>query len=331
MLAACGGDASPMIGGSGGDIDAGRSIDAAVPGPGCAALPMTCGSSGHESCCSSPAVPGGTYFRSYDTADGEYSDMRFAATVSGFRLDKFEVTVGRFRAFVNAGMGTQISAPAAGAGAHAQIPGSGWDATWNTFLAENSAALAAAVRCDPTFETWTDMSGANESRPMNCLTWYEAMAFCAWDGGFLPTEAEWNLAAAGGDEQRAYPWSAPPASPLILDSSHASYSDATGCGGDGVPACTRADLTPVGTKSLGDGRWGQSDLAGNVYEWTLDMYAATYTNPCEDCAVLTGSSARVIRGGSLVTVAVGLRAASRVASMSTRRDYAVGARCARAP
>lgn len=257
--------------------------------------------------------------------------MRFPATISNFRLDKYEVTVARFRAFVNAGMGTQTSPPTAGAGAHAKIPGSGWDANWNTFLAENPAALAAAMRCDATFETWTDMPGANENRPANCLTWYEAMAFCAWDGGYLPTEAEWNLAAAGGDEQRAYPWSIPPASLLGLDSSHASYSDDTGCVGDGMPGCTRADLTMVGNKSAGDGRWGQSDLAGNVSEWMLDVYATTYVNPCTDCTVLSGASARVLRGGAFVTVAVGLRAAGRTARIPTARDTAVGVRCARTP
>ena len=55
----------------------------------------------------------------------------------------------------------------------------------------------------------------------------------------------------------------------------------------------------MGTAALGAGRWGQLDLAGDVWEWNLDWYAtggAYY--PCTDCAYLTTSNARVIRGGN---------------------------------
>ncbi|WP_438023210.1 formylglycine-generating enzyme family protein [Sorangium sp. So ce233] len=48
--------------------------------------------------------------------------------------------------------------------------------------------------------------GENEARPIRCVSWSVAFAFCAWDGGRLPTEAEWNHASAGGSEQREYPW-----------------------------------------------------------------------------------------------------------------------------
>ena len=70
---------------------------------------------GDRDCCKSLLVPGGTFDRSYDGVD--FMDPNYPATVSDFYLDKYEITVGRFRQFVNAGMGTQTSPPAAGAGA----------------------------------------------------------------------------------------------------------------------------------------------------------------------------------------------------------------------
>ena len=235
--------------------------------------------------------------------------------------------MGRFRAFVKAGMGTQAAPPQVGAGAHANITGSGWDSSWNPKLVADAQALVAAVKCNATFQTWTDMLGDNEDRPMNCLTWYEAMAFCAWDGGYLPTEAEWNYAATGGDQQRAYPWSSPPGS-LTVDGSHASYSDGTNCVGDGMAGCALTDLVPVGTKPDGDGRWGQADLAGNVTEWMLDLISV-YLNPCTDCARLTGASDRVIRGGSFIQSAFFMRTTARSPFTPENRSPGIGARCAR--
>ncbi len=302
----------------------------------CEGLPATCGPTGNDDCCNSPAIPGGTYFRSFDTAgDGGSGTQGFPATVSDFRLDKYEVTVGRFRAFVMAGKGTQASPPAAGDAAHAKISASGWDTSWEASLTASKLDLIAAVKCSATLQTWTDSVGSNESRPMNCITWYEAMAFCAWDGGYLPTEAEWNYAATGGGDtqgQRAYPWSNPGGS-LALDGTRASYDDGPNCVGDGMPGCAVTDLIQVGSKPAGDGRWKQSDLAGNVFEWNLDWYVSPYTSSCTDCAqVMSGSAtSRVIRGGSFSLGATYLRAGYRVYSTPANRYYYIGFRCARTP
>jgi len=203
-------------------------------------------------------------------------------------VDKYEVTVGRFRAFVESGAATR---PPAGAGQHERIPDSGWDASWNNYVPTNAGTWRLALGCDATFATWTEQIGDNENRPINCVSWYEAFAFCIWDGGYLPTAAEWNYAASGGDEQRTYPWSVPPES-LTITYQHASYYvDATReCFGDRMNGCAITDVVPAGSKPLGDGRWGQSEMAGNLDEWALDWATSiidpTYVDPCVDCANL---------------------------------------------
>jgi formylglycine-generating enzyme len=165
-------------------------------------------------------------------------------------------------------------------------------------------------------------AGANENKPITCVTWYDAFAFCIWDGGRLLTEAEWNYAAAGGNEQRVYPWGA------NIDSTKAVYNCTTGAG-----TC----LANVGTKSpAGDGKWGHVDLAGNNWEYVLD-YAFNNGNggyrhnPCNDCADLqvSGSGYRMFRGGGFPNESYYQTTATRIGDDPNQRDYDVGIRCAR--
>jgi formylglycine-generating enzyme required for sulfatase activity len=155
---------------------------------------------------------------------------------------------------------------------------------------------------------------------MSCVNWYESYAFCIWDGGFLPSEAEWEYAAAGGSQQREYPWGSTDPGSM---NQYAIYN------GQALPA-------PVGTATLGAGLWGQLDLAGNVWQWNLD-WSATYVDPCTDCAFLKATTARVLGGGD-AEEDIGLPAdltPSRVGSdVPTHRGFDVlgyGFRCARTP
>jgi len=301
-----------------GGLDAGTAADGAEAGPteagpaeagaaapSCVGLAVSCGGNGGQSCCASTVIIGGTFNRS--------NEVSAPASVSDFRLDVYEVTVGRFRAFVKAGQGNQARPPAVGEGAHPKIPSSGWDASYNASLATSTSVLEEGLNC--TRGTWTDTPSANETLPINCVTWFEASAFCAWDGGRLPTEAEWNYAAAGGALQREYPWGTG-----IDDSKALVCADAGTC----------FDFLPVGTKSPpGDGRWGQADLAGGVDEWLLDRYAAVYSSPCVDCAQLADAPDRVIRGGGRASGASTLRSSSRSRGAPTLRYANTGVRCAR--
>ncbi|HTR52754.1 MAG TPA: formylglycine-generating enzyme family protein [Kofleriaceae bacterium] len=306
-----------------------RSASAGGGGSGgsCASLAATCGSAGSDDCCTSLLVPGGTFELGTDVAtDGMFPHTNVTTTIHDFRLDKYEVTVGRFRAFVASGAWSQAGAPSAGAGANPSVSGSGWNSQWNQSLVVTLVDLDQALfGCGDA--TWSTFVAGEESRPINCVSWYEAMAFCAWDGGFLPSEAEWNYAAAGGDQQRAYPFSSPAYS-VTIDPTEASYN----CMGDGMAACSFDDLLVVGSDPTGDGMWQHSDLAGNVGEWVLDFYATPYPETsCDDCANLTDSGMRVTRGGGYTDAATVLRTGARGMLAPDGRARAVGVRCARAP
>jgi formylglycine-generating enzyme required for sulfatase activity len=330
-------------GGNAGSTDGSASPDASTP-PSCAAGGpglTNCGpgGSGNESCCTSLEVQGGTYYRTYTNTGSGPTGEADPAMISGFRLDKYLVTVGRFRQFAAAWNNGSGWLPAAGAGKHTHLNGgyglvnsaaadagtvyeTGWLASDNGSIAPTNANLA----CDSKYSTWTNTVGSQENLPINCISWYDAYAFCVWDGGFLPSEAEWEYAAAGGTEQREYPWgTADPG----MSNQFAIYS----CYYPMLLGCTGVtNIAPVGTPTQGAGRWGQLDLVGELYEWELDWWASSYVDPCTDCAYLTQqmNSGRVLRGTEFgIYVAPNLMPASRSGGGQT--GFHAGIRCARAP
>jgi sulfatase modifying factor 1 len=360
-------ESSRMSGSSSSDAGA----DAGVAGPpSCApggAGMTNCGPGGNgtESCCASLEVTGGTYYRTYDAinynngafetaADGGPVDEADPATVSSFRLDKYDVTVGRFRQFVNAVLppdGGTGWVPAAGSGKHTYLNGGlglvdigddagvesepGWVTSDNSNIAPTNNNLGCV---NDGYTTWTSTAGTRENLPINCVTWYEAYAFCIWDGGFLPSEAEWEYAAAGGSQQREYPWgtAAPGTACPGTGCQYAIYNCYYPLGrpdASSSPCTGVANIAPVGTASLGAGLWGQLDMAGEVWEWNLDWYAPTYVNPCSECAGLqVAQGCRVLRGGYFRYPASSLLPPSRNSCLdpATRFDGA-GFRCARTP
>jgi formylglycine-generating enzyme len=245
--------------------------------PSCLGLPDTCGTG--EPCCTSPLVAGGEFLRNNNPA--------LPATISTFRLDRFEVTVARFRRFKAAW--DDGWRPDNGSGKHVHLHGgdglldltlpesfeAGWRNDYLAYTSPTDANLSADSGEPNPYATWTSTAGQNESRPINHITRHEAYAFCIWDGGFLPSDAEWSYAATGGDEQRAYPWgnNEPAANTelavygCLYGSSHATCSDVD-------------NIAPVG-KAQGVGLFEQLDLLGNVGEWTL---GATSAQECADCA-----------------------------------------------
>ncbi len=314
-----------------------------------------------ESCCTSLRVPGGTFYRTYDldpslgganwTAPqgGVAVGLADPATVSTFRLVKYDVTVGRFRQFVTAWNGGAGWMPPPGSGKHTHVnggkgllnvsaPGSGpaYETGWNPSDSSGIAPTNANLACDPQYATWTAQAGSNESRPINCVSWVEAYAFCIWDGGFLPSDAEWEYAAAGGNEQRTYPWGS--ADPGTV-SQYAIYGCYYPSGPPGFMCSGVSNLAHVGRAAAGAGRFGQLDLVGEVYQWSLDWSAEyAFTDggiaTCTDCANLNGAAGRVVRGGDFLEADSALLSPFRnFLGVATNggRDFGVGVRCARSP
>jgi sulfatase modifying factor 1 len=329
-------------GGIGGTAEGGTSagsIQFVPSSPSCSGS-LTCNG---ESCCTSIVVPAGTFPQGRGTEDCGTAGCRpatgyegcpnggacnlnelpeFPSTVSTFALDKHEVTVGRFRKFVNAYVDNVTTVPAQGAGANPAIPGSGWQSAWNTYLPATQAAFkdTSHLKCASTYQTWTDVAGANENKAIGCLDWFKAFAFCIWDGGRLPTESEWEYAAAGGSDNRMYPWGS--AAP------DRTYANFTPDPNDANPV-TSGSVVAVGSTPKGNGKWGHADLAGNVWEWVLDYDARYSASAKTNYANISSGTYRVFRGCGFGYYGNDLRSASRDSYYDGYCQPDFGVRCAR--
>ena len=295
-------------------------------------------------CCQSIVVPATTSFPmgcvtgSVDAGadpncnqfdDGE--EPQHNVTLSTFALDKFEVTVARFRKFVNfvSALAEGVPTPAQDAGADPNVPGSGWGNAGDTGWTNVDASAWTSTTGDVATcgGTWSVPPGGHENAAINCVTWYEAFAFCAWDGGWLPTEAEWEYAARGTDH-RIYPWGSMPAPSSTALMANDAYS------GSGS-----SQTIPVGSYPQGNGPFGHSDQAGGMWEWVMDWYDPGWYSEadggarCSNCANLTSnaSSDRVLRGGSWNAYASFARSADRFNNSPSYRNFNYGFRCARTP
>ncbi|RME22119.1 MAG: hypothetical protein D6798_16600, partial [Deltaproteobacteria bacterium] len=171
-----------------------------------------------------------------------------------------------------------------------------------------------------------------ERMPAEGVTWQEARDFCAAMGKALPTEAQWEKAARGGcdlgqdpaacdpDDLRPYPWGG--ARPTCALANHQDTSS-------GMPRLCVSDTLPVDTLPAGAGPYGHLHLAGNVWEYVADVYhPQVYTQaPRTDPGGPVDGSFHVMRGGSWNTFSTNMRAANRFHDLVM--GSASGIRCAR--
>ncbi len=251
-------------------------------------------------------VPGGSFMMGSASSEADERPIH-SVTLDAYWIDRTEVTNRHFAAFIG-DTGHQTLAERQGSG-HG-FTTNGWEpiagASWR----------------------WPQGPGdgleAQDDHPVMQVSWDDAGAYCAWAGGRLPTEAEWEYAARGPDAH-TFPWGDG------FDATRLNYCDrncflewADGQGDDGFVL-----TAPVGSFPGGTSWVGAVDMAGNVWEWTADWYAPEYYDvaPVSDPRGPESGVQRVVRGGGWDDTFDFARAANRHVYAVDRPQNYLGFRC----
>lgn len=215
-------------------------------------------------------IPGGSFLmgaQETDPSAGFDEVPEHNVTVDTFYLDKFEVTVGQYAAFLNT-LGTYEDA--------CQNVDCAWPRSligYTSYLLQNE---------DGDQRTYEAMEGF-DNYPINHISWYGADSYCQAMGARLPTEAEWEYAARG-DDGRIYPWGNDPP-----DETRAVYFSST-----------YNDLKPVDALPDGASPFGIYGMAGSMWEWVSDWYDPNYysSSPVDNPTGPADGEGKVVRGGA---------------------------------
>jgi formylglycine-generating enzyme required for sulfatase activity len=193
-------------------------------------------------------------------------------------------------------------------------------------------ACSSELRSQDTPENTCNWKNARASHPMNCVNWEEAVAFCRWAGGRLPTATEWEYAAKSG-QAVIFPWNRNARDGRGIRGVRPDGRLANFCDKNCPAALSEANrakwiengwfsiqvddgfagTAPVGSYPAGASAWGLLDMAGNVWEWTSSNYDA---------------ERKEVRGGGWGGTPELLRASLRNGGQPEGRNVNNGFRCA---
>ncbi len=195
------------------------------------------------------------------------------------------------------------------------VPTFGLDRTEVTNAAYLRCVLAG--RCAPSDLADSVPVLAEPDHPVVGVRWSDAVDYCAFVGGRLPEEPEWEKAARGDDPERRFPWGRVYQSRLSNHGRSPLRTD---------PLDGFLMSAPVGSFPGGASPYGVLDLAGNVWEWTRETPALPFELMDADL-----SAFRVIRGGSYAHPITALRVTNRSWALIDGARADIGFRCAYDP
>lgn len=159
--------------------------------------------------------------------------------------------------------------------------------------------------------------------PINCVDYTQAASFCGWAGKRLPTEAEWEMAARGPNDERRFPWGDEDPNLFLISFPEArllNFANFTG------------STAPIGQHPDGISPYGVHNMAGNVMEWVADWYDPNYyaSSPAMDPTGPETGEQRVARGGHFLASREVVTVSVRNRTQPDTQDPILGFRCARA-
>ena len=228
-------------------------------------------------------IKGGTFEMGGDNEQAREDEFpKNQTTISDFWMDATEVTTAQYKQFVEATAWVTIAERTVDIEEiKAQLP-EGATLPPKEALEPFSLVFRYPTTQVRSVNDWWDMrKGANwkfpsgkdsppakDNYPVVHISWYDAMAYCKWAGKRLPTEAEWEYASRGGQDNHIYPWGNEPINDKMANYWQGDFPYAN----DNTDGFER--LSPV--KSFAANGYGLYDMSGNVWEWCADWFHQNY-------------------------------------------------------